>query len=337
MAVLSKINKFFDEFSKFPKEYLKENNIHFIERKSKINLNDVVFYRFRYIFEDKSNTFQSITSFINCNNATKNKKHKHFTRTAIYKKEKKIPVYLYKEIFIKTKKFYDELFGFDNSIIIIDGVYSNTNLNQNGKVETAMNLGFYDNSNCVPIDIHFTGEGKKNNECLSLKEYIINNIDQFKGKLIICDRAYYCYEFFNFLIENNINFIIRLRDKADESVPNKNAKHYKDYMKIKNNNTIRIITKKFETKKKAVDDADNITVIQKETIVKLITNLNKENFNDDKVFDLYKSRWDIEEFYKQLKHNFKFQNMQEHKKECYKKNIYAELTLMIIKQLLLKC
>ena len=299
--MLSKINDFFNDFSRFPEIYLKQNNIKFIERKSKISLNDAIMYRFRYIFEDTSNTFQSITSYINFNNALTNAKHKFFTKTAIYKKEKKIPVELYKDIFNKTKNFHDELCNSNNSIIVIDGVYSNTNLNQNGKVETAMNLGFYDNVNCVPIDIHFTGEGKKNNECLSLKDYISNHLDQFKGKLIICDRAYYCYEFFNFLVDNNINFIIRLRDKADETVPNKYAKHYKDYIKIKNNSQIRIITKIFETEKKAVDDNNSINTIKKETIVKLITNLNKENYNDDKILDLYRSRWDIEEFFKQLK------------------------------------
>ncbi len=38
----------------------------------------------------------------------------------------------------------------------------------NGKVEISMSLGLYDISNSIPIDIHFTGEGKKNNECLIL-------------------------------------------------------------------------------------------------------------------------------------------------------------------------
>ena len=56
---------------------------------------------------------------------------------------------------------------------------------------------------------------------------------------------------FNFLLDNNSNFNIRLRDKADETEPSKYSKHYKDYMKI---NNVRIITKKFETEKKAVDN-----------------------------------------------------------------------------------
>ena len=224
-------------------------------------------------------------------------------------------------------KFYYDNFNCENLIISIDGVYSNTNVLHNGTIETSMSLGFYDNSNGIPLDIHFTGVGKKNNECLSLKEYIVANIDQFKNKTIICDRAYYCYNFFNFLVENNINFIIRVRDKADEVEPKKYAKHYKDYVKIKDNTNVGFVTKIFKTTKLAVEDTNNVNVIEKTTIVKLITNLS--NYDDDKILELYKSRWDIEEFYKQFKHNFKFQYLSEHKEENYKKNIYASLTITV--------
>ena len=40
----------------------------------------------------------------------------------------------------------------------------------------------------------------------------------------------------------------------------------------------------------------------------LITNLNKDNYNDDKVKDIYHKRWDVEVFFKILKSNFKFEN-----------------------------
>ncbi len=302
---------------------------------SKISINDAIFYRFKYIFEENLNTFQAITSFINHNNSLNNKKYKKFSRTAIYKKENLLPVELYKNIFIKIKKFYDDNFKHSKSVILIDGVYSNTNINHNGKVETSMSLGFYDNSCCIPLDIHFTGEGKKNNECLSLKKYISNNIDQFKNKLIICDRAYYCYDFFNFLIENKIKFIIRLRDKATQKEPSKYTKHYDDHKKVFNNNNVRMITETFKTSKLAVNNCNNINEIKKDTIVKLLTNLNCKTYDDNKILDLYASRWNIEEFFKQYKHNFKFQNLIEHKVDNYKKNIYASLTITIIKQILM--
>jgi IS4 transposase len=34
--------------------------------------------------------------------------------------------------------------------------------------------------------------------------------------------------------------------------------------------------------------------------------------NDNDIINLYKNRWSIEEFYKQLKQNFKFQNLCEY-------------------------
>lgn len=336
--MISKINKFLKKLFSYPEEFIKNNNIKTNIRKSKITINDCIFYRFKYTFADISNTFESITSFINFNNLENNKKHKRFTRIAIYKKEKILPLELYKIMFNKTIKFYYNNFKDNDIIIAIDGVYSNTNILHNGTIETSMSLGFYDNINNIPLDIHFTGVGKKNNECLSLMNYISTNIEQFKDKIIICDRAYYCYKFFNFLIENNIKFIIRLRDAAGETIPNKYAKHYKDFMRIKDNKNVRIVVKKFKTAKLAVNDSNSSNTIEKETIIKLITNLNNlDHYNDDKILELYKSRWNIEEFYKQLKHNFKFQYLSEHKEENYKKNIYASLTTTVIKQILLKC
>jgi hypothetical protein len=174
-------------------------------------------------------------------------------------------------------------------------------------------------------------------ECLSLKEYISSNINQFKNKIIICDRAYYCYDFFNFLIENDIKFIIRLRDKASKKEPSKHSKHYEAHNDVFNNKNVRLVEKVFITKKSAVKDSTSIDEIEESIMVKLITNLNSKNYDNDKILDLYSSRWNIEEYFKQHKHNFKFQNFTEHHEDSYKKNIYASLTIAIIKQILIKC
>jgi hypothetical protein len=331
---MKKFCNFLNELFDSPKEFIINNNLNTNIRKSKISLEDAIFYRFSYIFNENSNTLQSITSSINFNNSKVNNKHKYFSRIGIYKKEKILPYQLYFNILSELETYYYNNFKEKNIIIAIDGVYSNTNLLHNGKVETSMSLGFYDISNSLPIDIHFTGEGKKNNECLVLIEYIKNNLDYFKKKLIICDRAYYNFSFFNFLIDNNIKFIIRLRDKAFETEVTRNSKHFNDYIKIKNNNKVQIITESFISEKLAVNNVDNLNSIKKETIVKLITNIRFTHKNE--IIDLYKSRWNIEEFYKQLKHNFKFQNLVEHKDESYKKNIYCSLIITLIKQILLK-
>lgn len=331
---MKKFCKFLNELFDSPEEYIINKNINTNIRKSKITIEDAIFYRFSYIFDENTNTFESITSSINFDNKKENPKHKCFSRIGIFKKEKILPYDLYFTILSKLETYYYNNFKLNKTIIAIDGVYSNTNILHNGKVETAMSLGFYDINNNLPIDLHFTGEGKKNNECLMLIDYIKNNLDYFKRKIIICDRAYYNFKFFNFLEDNNIKFIIRLRDKAFDNKITKYSKHFNDYNKIIKNKNIRTITDKFFSSKLAVNHVDDINTIEGKITIKLITNL--KIYNNDTILQLYKSRWNIEEFYKQLKHNFKFQNFTEHKSENYKKNIYCSLIITLIKQILLK-
>jgi len=57
--------------------------------------------------------------------------------------------------------------------------------------------------------MHFTGVGKKNNEISCLEKYIKDNIETFKNKIIICDRAYFCYEFIRLNIEKARFFYIQ--------------------------------------------------------------------------------------------------------------------------------
>jgi hypothetical protein len=166
---MKKICNFLNKLFYSPKEFIINNNLNTNIRKSKISLEDSIFYRFNYIFNCNSNTLESITSSINFNKYKDNKKHKYFSRIGIYKKEKILLYQLYFNILSELETYYYNNFKGKNIIIAIDGVYSNTNLLHNGKVETSMSLGFYDISNSMPIDIHFTGEGKKNNECLVLE------------------------------------------------------------------------------------------------------------------------------------------------------------------------
>ena len=159
--MISKVKKFFDDFSDYPENYIKDNKIKTFIRQSKITIHDAIYYRLRYSFASASNTLQSITSFINMKNLENQTNYECFTRGGIYKKDKILPADLYKSMFNKIKKFYKENFSdYENSIILVDGVYSNTNVLHNGRVETSMSLGFYDNCNNMPIDIHFTDTGK---------------------------------------------------------------------------------------------------------------------------------------------------------------------------------
>jgi len=84
-------------------------------------------------------------------------------------------------------------------------------------------------------------EIKKNNEKIKLQEYILTNIDKFKNKIIIADRAYHCYDFFKFLNNNNIKFIIRMKEK-DAKKKNKVFENIKNNNKVYKNNSNKIKT-----------------------------------------------------------------------------------------------
>jgi hypothetical protein len=72
----------------------------------------------------------------------------------------------------------------------------------------------------------------------------------------------------------------------------------------------------------------------KQECVKIITNIT--NKTEEQIYELYNSRWDIEEFIKQLKTNFKFQKMDEYNEDNYNKLIYCELIEMLLKNILIK-
>ena len=74
-------------------------------------------------------------------------------------------------------------------------------------------MGYYDIINNIPIDFTFNGEKNKNNEIKELKKWIDNN--KINNITIVADRAYFSYELYIFLEENNIKYIIRIKENAE--------------------------------------------------------------------------------------------------------------------------
>src|SRR3972149_5235748 len=56
---------------------------------------------------------------------------------------------------------------------------------------------------------------KKIKEIYATTDYIKRNINLFKNNIVVCDRAYYSYDFLDFLNKNKIKFIVRAKGSAD--------------------------------------------------------------------------------------------------------------------------
>lgn len=298
--------------------------------KDGIPIRDCMFYRFMYSKKDM--TKDRIVSLINHING------KLFTRQSYSSKEDNIPLQTYINIFQKIKEYYNCNYNQENnlSLIAIDGTYNNDQ-----KCNEMLNMGFYDISNGIPIDIKLYGTENKNKEISSATNYITSNINHFKNNIIVCDRGYYSYNFLNFLIDNDLKFIIRAKGNADNLNSLKDLKpytpKYDEILRIRKNIRIvrydKILEKTIYSSNSKKKVNEHSLKIKNDCVI--ITNLLDENiYPNELILNHYKSRWDIEVFFKYIKSNYKFQHIKEKSKMNCIKMYFCELIITYIAKLI---
>ena len=193
------------------KNLLSKNNIK--TRQNKLTFIDTLCYIFNYSFIDT--TKLSVTSDYNYDN------NKIIDRTSYYRKELKIPITFYENILIKLKNYYDKYYDRYNIIDLndkksnyqigpVDGTYNHTNVdNKKGILETSLNMGYYNVTKNIPIDIDFRGKENKNKEISSFIDYINKKKFDVNNIIFVFDRAYFSHDFIKFLNDKKINYVIR--------------------------------------------------------------------------------------------------------------------------------
>lgn len=303
-------------------------------RNYKIKLRDAIYYKFMY--SKNETTKESIVSSLNYDNNTS------INKSSYYRKENNIPIDLYKNIFLKIKDKYNDLLNNNNLnelseklVLAVDGTFNNTNINNfSDTIETSLNMGYYDILKDVPLDIDFKGPNKKNTELNQLEDYIKEK--NLKNTIIVADRAYYKYEFFKNLNDSNLNYIIRIKDNS-YLINNDNCpKKYKNITLIDQlKKSSRIIECEYKKEKKLKSKNNKEIKINQTLKYYLITNLSDtKTYTNDKIKDIYNSRWKIEIFFKLLKSNFKFSYLVEKKREQNEKLIFSELIVVYICKIL---
>lgn len=280
--------------------------------KSEINERNLLYYKFKYTQINKSK--QNIVSNINYNNNTTH------NVTSYYRKENNISIDTYTNILTHINNLYLSLNkNTVDKLISIDGTYGNTNIRRKkGTLNTMLYMCYYDCTNEVPIDITFKNNNH-NNEVTLAQQWINKYKSKCKNSIIIADRAYFKYDFFSFLISNNIKFVVRIKNNAkNKNIPN-----------------CRYIESEFSIKKKVYNKKIN----KKQTIICnnkyiLITNLDKEKYSEQHILDIYNKRWDIEVYFKYIKNNFKFQHLKEKKTDDGKKILICQSIIVIIARII---
>lgn len=303
-----------------------------------IKLLDALTYRYLYTFKDISK--EQVLSTLNYKN------NDNYKRQSYDSKEGNIPTFVFSDIFNNLSCYFNTNYVDNETIVLgVDGTY-----NCNVKYEEMMNMGLYDITNAIPVGLESFGKSGKNNEKRSIKNIISSDPSKFKSAIIVADRAYYSYDLVKYLINNDIKFIIRIRDDAiilnDNLDEYKNRKDYNDAIYIKDNtriiscNTIcekyiysRDPNKKYKRNCKKI----NKTILTVRSDCHLITNLlDDELYDDDRCLKLYKSRWDIEVFFRFIKDTYKFSKLTEKNQNANLKSYFCILAIEIIIKIIVK-
>lgn len=315
--IYREINKISLFFKNYVNKYLKQQTDYIYSKKS--SLNDGLLF---HLLKTKlNNTQQNVTTSISLINKQK------ISRQALTKRSNLISIthlnYLYTSL---TNKF--NIFNNDASLSSVDGTKINIyNKNTDKGYETINLLGIYNNNN-IPNNIYKNKDVNKS-EIQLFYEYIDNNLFD-KTKTLVLDRLYFSNKLINKCIDNNINFISRLKSNTqylnkyylfDKNIDEIKTYNQNDYIVTLNNNKqIRIISFK---------QNDNIY-----HIASTLLDYNKYNINYFK--NAYKTRWDIEIYFKITKantnlNNIKSKNMDKINKEIISTNIISFLYSYILK------
>lgn len=282
-------------------------------RKTKLPIYACFLYRFFYCLPNMSK--EKICAYINTQLNTS------FARNSFESKENNISIKCYENLLNKLKTFYSHHISSSSkhtfAIVSVDGTYNNDHNHKE-----ILNMGFFDSTNSVPINLISCKNGSKNKEIFYATKYIASHLTEFKNKILVFDRFYSSFDFIRFLINNKLKFIIRQRNNTIKS----NFKKINEQLRFLNfdhmyDKLVPSSSKKL-TKTKIISIDDSYL---------FVTNLD-DTYDDDLIFNLYGQRWNIETFFGFIKGNFKFQHMLEHDFTSIKKLYLCELILYYLKQ-----
>ena len=279
-----------------------EETLNITTRNTKISY--CISFLYSLLYTKKHKTKEEVVNDIN--NYEETDKYKN---TTLHEKEQNIPLSFYCNLLKNIYNLYIKLYNNNDNklkIMAVDGTYNNTNLhNIKHFLETSLNMGFYNVTDEIPIDLPFCSLKNKNKEVQQLIEYITNNKKTFENVILVADRGYCSYNLINFLNKNKIKYIIRFRNNC------------KNFNKIKKSD-YRIITNVIKYTDK-IDNVytDNYLIDNKKfqnvsfeyrDEYKILTNLDN-SYTDDNILELYHKRWSVEIFFKIIKNNYKFEDL----------------------------
>ena len=335
--IVKDLNKFFSNICSYDtvNKYSEKKLRH---REAGLSIPDVLLYKFHYT--DKNLTKQNIASNINYHNLNSKLNNKPFFVKSYESKENNIGLKYYEHFLDSIIAFHNE--HFNNSgkkdliFLAVDGTCSSDKKNN-----VMLNMGYFDITNSVPVNLINNGSINRNREVKMLIDDIKTNPTKYTNVVLVADRLYFTYDLMDFLIANNIKFIIRGKGSCDLlDSPKENMPKYDVVKKIRRHirivkckNTYEKVIYSMKSKKKT-GTKFSISIENNCNIVTNLTDVSK--YSNGQILELYRKRWDIETFFKYIKNNFKFQTMKEKDTIQYQKLYCCEMIITYIMLILQK-
>lgn len=250
--------------------------------------------------------------------------------TVRYQYFEKIFQHCVKEYKSSSDAVKKDIVRFDSTIVSLSSKLLSIGYNiKGGDAEKYRLLKFTIGYSDVPDCICFYTDQTYNSENVALKETIISS-QEVKQNIAVFDRGITSRANYDLLTENKVCFISRIDPDAKHTVYKTN--------KLKDNeqtDTLTIISDSWVylytmNKKRSVHPVRIIKAIKKsdgETI-SFITNLKK--LNSKEITEIYKSRWQIEIFFKFIKQHLNFSHLLNRTENGIKVVMYVTMTAAIL-------
>jgi Transposase DDE domain len=259
--------------------------------------------------------------------------------SSISERLKSVKSNYFEEIFEACVKAYKDSLGkekasvirFDSTIVSLSAKLLEVGYNlKGGDAEQYRLLKFTVGFSSIPECVYFYTDQAYTSENMALKESLIRHNESRNGKINVFDRGITSRKTYDDFTADKIQFISRTATEARQTVFKNNSLGKKistPTLDILSDSWVYLYTSNKKKSKYPVRIINAIKKSDKEPIA-FITNI--KNLKAKEITEIYKSRWDIEVFFKFVKQHLNFSHLLNRSENGIKTVLYVTLTVAIL-------
>jgi Transposase DDE domain len=224
-----------------------------------------------------------------------------------------------------------DIIRFDSTIVSLSGKLLQIGYNlKGGRAEKHRLLKYTIGFTNIPEVVYFYSDQTHNSENVALSESIIAHNMTGSRKINVFDRGITSRDNYDKLTEDKIHFISRINNDAKQTVYKNNT-----IAKSISSPTLNIISDSWVYlytmySKRSKYPVRLIKAVRKENKEPLTFITNIKAINAKEVTEVYKSRWDIEVFFKFIKQNLNFNHLINRTESGIRSVLYITMTVAIL-------